>query len=133
MTARAAVGPGLAYGALAFAAGGALGPLRELVVAPSLGALPAALIEAVAMAALLWLAARWVVARLAAPTLRARALLAGIALALVVACDVALGLVFEASGLAASRAPRGLAVQAVGLVLLAWLAAMPFAVHRRAG
>ncbi len=133
MTPRAAIGPGVTYGALAFAAGAVLGPLRELVLAPSIGTLSAALAEAAAMAVLLWLAARWAVARLVAPTMRARALVAGIALALVVTCDAALGLVFEASGLAATRAPRGLAVHAIGLALLAWLAAMPFVVHRRAG
>ncbi|BDG74951.1 hypothetical protein [Roseomonas fluvialis] len=128
----AAITPGLTYGALAFAAGGALGPVRELLLAPTFGAVPAALAEAVAMAVLLWLAARWVVARLAAPTPRARALVAGVALALVVACDVALGLLLDASGLAGTRAPRGLATQVLGLVLLAWLAAMPFVVRRRA-
>ncbi len=132
MTARAVVGPGLTYGALAFAAGGVMGPLRELVLTPFIGALPAALVEAAAMAALLWLAARRVVRGLAAPTRRTRAVVAGIAVVLVVACDIALSLVIEATGLAATRAPRGLAVQVVGVALLAWLAAMPFLVHRRA-
>jgi hypothetical protein len=128
----AGVTPGLIYGALAFAAGGALGPVRELLLAPAFGSVPAALAEAVAMAVLLWLAARWVVARLPVPTRRARALVAGMALALVVACDIALGLLLDASGLAGTRAPRNVATQVLGLVLLAWLAAMPFAVHRRA-
>ncbi len=133
MTAGAAIRPGVTYGALAFAAGGALGPLRELVLAPSIGALPAALAEAAAMALLLWLAARRVLRRIATPTLRARAGVAAIAVAMVVACDAALGLVFEATGLAGTRAPRGAAEQAVGFALLAWLAAMPFLVQRRAG
>ena len=43
-----------------------------------------------------------------------------------------LALAFEASGLAASRAPRGLAEQGIGVALLAWLFALPFLVRRRA-
>ncbi|CAH0189008.1 hypothetical protein [Roseomonas sp. CECT 9278] len=123
---------GLIYGALAFAAGGVLGPLRELLLVPAIGAPGAAMAEAAAMALLLWLAARRVVARLAAPTLRARAAMAGIALALVLASDAALGLLLDASGLSAGRAPRDLTLQLTGLALLAWLVAMPFAVRRHA-
>ncbi|MBR0662431.1 hypothetical protein GXW75_24460, partial [Roseomonas oryzicola] len=49
---------GVLYGGLAFAAGAVLGPLRELLLAPRIGGLAAALAEAAAMAGLLWLAAR---------------------------------------------------------------------------
>lgn len=124
--------PGLLYGALAFAAGGLLGPVRELLLAPRIGATAAALTEALAMAVLLWFAARFVVGRLPVPTPRARLLVAGGALAVVIACDLALGLALDAGGLSAQRAPRGLATQLVGLALLGWLVAMPFAVRRRA-
>lgn len=123
---------GLTYGALAFAAGGVLGPPRELLPAPAIGAPGAALAEAAAMALLLWLAARWVVARLPVPSLPARGVVAGVALAVVLACDVALGLLLDASGLAGGRAPRDVASQLAGLALLGWLVAMPFVVRRRA-
>ena len=126
------IAAGLRYGALALAAGGLLGVLRELAGPRRVAVPAAALAEAAAMALLLWLAARFVVARLPAPTLRARLMVAAVALALVVACELAFGLLLEASGLAAQRAPRGLAVQLVGLALLGWLVAMPFAVRRRA-
>jgi hypothetical protein len=126
------IAAGLLYGALAFAAGALLGPLRELVLAPRLGAALAALAELPAMALLLWLAARHAVARLPAAPPRARAGVAATGLAVVVACELALGAALEASGLAAGRAPRDATLRLVGLALLAWLAAMPFLVHRRA-
>ena len=123
---------GLTYGALAFAAGALLGPVRELLLAPLLGGLPAALVEAAALAVLLWLAARYVVGRMAVPSPRARAVVAGVALVVVVACDVGLGLLLDWSGVAGARAPRGVAERLVGLPPLAWLVAMPLLVHRRA-
>jgi hypothetical protein len=123
---------GLTYGALAFAAGAALGPLRELVVAPLVGGLPAALAEAAALALLLWLAARAAIGRLVLRPARARAIVAGVALALVLGCELALGLVLDQSGLADAREPRALAERLVGLPLLAWLAALPFLVRRDA-
>jgi hypothetical protein len=126
------VNAGLSYGALAFAAGGLLGPLREIVLAERIGGPAAAMAEAAMMALLLWLAARWVVGRLPMPSLRARTVVAGIGLAVVLACEVALGLLLDASGLTSGRAPREVTAQLVGLVLLAWLVAMPFVVRRRA-
>jgi hypothetical protein len=123
---------GLTYGALAFGAGAVLGPLRELVLAPALGGLPAALAEAAALALLLWLAARAALGRLAMRPARARAVVACVAVALVVGCDLALGLVLDLSGLADAREPRALAERLVGLPLLAWLAALPFLVRRDA-
>jgi len=123
---------GLTYGALAFAAGALLGPVRELLLAPLLGGLPAALVEAAALAVLLWLAARCVVVRMAAPSPRARAVVAGVALVVIVACDVGLGLLLDWSGVAGARAPRGVAERLVGLPLLAWLVAMPLLVRRHA-
>ncbi len=121
---------GLLYGGLAFMAGAALGPLRELVLAPRIGGMPAALTEAVAMAGLLWLAARRTIAAAAPPHDRVVVALTG--LVLVLALETLLGLVFAMSGAAADRAPRGIGEQAVGLALLAWFAALPFLVRRRA-
>ena len=121
---------GVFYGGLAFAAGAVLGPLRELLLAPRIGGLAAALVEAAAMAGLLWLAARRAVAGVEA--LRARAVVATLGLVVVLALEALLALAFDASGLAAARAPRGLAEQGIGVALLAWLFALPFLVRRRA-
>ena len=121
---------GVLYGGLAFAAGAVLGPLRELLLAPRIGGLAAALVEAAAMAGLLWLAARRAVAGIEA--LRARAVVATLGLVVVLALEALLALAFDASGLAAARAPRGLAEQGIGVALLAWLFALPFLVRRRA-
>jgi hypothetical protein len=127
-----AIRAGLAYGGLAFLAGAMLGPVRELVLAPRIGGVPAALVEAAAMAVLLWRAARHAMARLAPPIpWRRRATVAGVALLVVVALDVMLGLALQAGGLAEGRAPRGLAEQAVMLPLLAWLVALPLLIVRR--
>ncbi len=121
---------GVLYGGLAFAAGAVLGPLRELLLAPRIGGLAAALVEAAAMAGLLWLAARRAVAGIEA--LRARAVVATLGLVVVLALEALLALAFDASGLAAARAPRGLAEQGIGIALLAWLFVLPFLVRRRA-
>ncbi|MBX6373864.1 MAG: hypothetical protein IRZ13_06440 [Acetobacteraceae bacterium] len=132
---RAGLRAGFAYGALAFLAGAALGPVRELALAPRIGGMAAALAEAVAMGALLWFAARFALARLLADGAgwRPRAAMATTGLAVVVAAEATLGAVFAASGLATQRAPRSAAEQAVGLALLAWLVALPFLLRRGAG
>ena len=122
---------GLRYGALAFLAGAVLGPVRELIPAPSLGGLPAALLEAAAMAVLIFLAARHVLDRMPPRQgWEARAAMAAVGLAVVLLAEFALGSALEASGLAAARAPRPPAERAVGLPLLAWLAALPFFLRR---
>ncbi len=117
---------GLRYGALAFLLGAVLGPARELLLAPSLGGLPAALLEAAAMAVLLPLAARSVLDRL--PPRQgwgARAAMAAAGLALVLLGELALGALLELSGVAEARAPRSAGERAGGLPLLAWFAALP--------
>lgn len=121
---------GLAYGALAFLAGAVLGPVRELVLAPLIGGLPAALAEAAAMAVLLWFAARRTVPP-DAPGWQARAVMAAVALAVVLLAEATLTAVLDASGLSATRAPRSAAERAVGLPLLAWMVALPFLPRRR--
>ncbi|WP_146217157.1 hypothetical protein [Falsiroseomonas bella] len=124
MTTRLPYRAGLAFGAVAFLAGAVLGPLRELALAPRLGGLAAAWIEAAAMAFLLWLAARATVQP--GSSLRDRALIAALALTIVLLAEAALSWIFAATGLAAARAPRGAAEQVPGLVLLLWLVALPF-------
>jgi hypothetical protein len=115
---------GLAFGGLAFLGGAALGPVRELLLAPWLGGIPAAWLEAAAMAAWLWLAAG--IALRAPESTAARGVMAAVALGVVLAAEAALGVALSATGLAATRAPRGLAEQVPGLLLLAWLVALPF-------
>ena len=122
---------GLRYGAIAFALGAVLGPVRELLLAAVLGGLAAALVEAAAMAALLSLAARHVLDRL--PPRQgwaARSAVAAAGLAVVLLAEAALSLLLEASGVAAARAPRSGAERAVGLLPLAWFAALPFLLRR---
>lgn len=122
---------GLRYGTLAFLAGAATGMVRELLLAPWLGGLAAALLEGVAMAVLLPLAARSVLERLPprqGPAVRLA--LAAAALAVVLVGEAALSLLFETSGIAEARAPRSPAELAVGPALLLWFAALPLLLRR---
>lgn len=119
---------GLGFGSLGFLAGALLGPLRELVLAPHLGGIAAALLEALVMALLLWLAARASVPQQADG--RGRAMIAVMALVVVLVAEFLLAWAFAATGLAAARAPRSMAEQAPGVVLLFWLVALPFLVRR---
>ncbi|MCZ8148757.1 MAG: hypothetical protein O9325_13055, partial [Roseomonas sp.] len=113
---------------LAFLAGALLGPLREVVLAPRLGGLAAAWIEAAAMALMLLLAARATLPEELGPS--GRAVVAALALAVVLAAEAALAWLFAETGLAAQRAPRGAAEQAPGLLLLGWLVVLPFLIRR---
>ncbi|MCB4822002.1 hypothetical protein [Roseicella aerolata] len=123
--------PGLLYGLLAFLAGAVLGPIRELVLAPVIGGLQAALIEGAVMAVALFLVARLAARRLPPHAGREpRAGMAAMGLMVVLAAEAALGAALDASGLSAERAVRSGAEQAVGLVLLGWLAVLPFRVRR---
>jgi hypothetical protein len=121
---------GLRLGGLAFLAGAVLGPIREGLLAPRIGGLAAAWAEGAALAGLLWLAAR-----LALPRGQSARQAVGsslVALSVVLAAEAALGVAFEASGLAATRAPRGMAEQVPGLLLLGWVALLPLAMRARA-
>lgn len=111
---------GFRLGAVGFLLGLVLGPLRELLLAPAIGGMAAAVIEAAVMLAALW----W----LAGAALRPPPVpwMAGVvAVATVLAAEMLLGVGFDATGLSAQRAPRGLAEQAVGLVPLLWLGLLP--------
>ena len=120
---------GLRFGGLAFLAGLLLGPMRELLLAPWIGGLAAAWAEGAAMAGLIWLAARASLPR--GQSVRDAALAGLVALAVGLAAEAALGLAFATSGLAATRAPRGLAELVPGYLLLAWLTILPLVVRRR--
>lgn len=118
----ASLAAGLRLGAYAFVAGMLLGPVRELVLAPVMGGLAAAMLEAVLLMAVIWLAAR--LALRPAPAIPWVAALG--AVGLVAGAEMGLGLIFTLLAPAMERVPRDLAEQAVGLIPLAWLAAQPF-------
>ena len=127
----AGIRPGLLYGLLGFLAGTVLGTLRDLALAPTIGSLAAAVLEAAVLGVLLWLAARYAIRFLPAASMReSRAGMALAAVVLVLLGEIALGAALQASGWAAMRPPRGGGEEAIGLLLLAWLAAQPFRVRQ---
>jgi hypothetical protein len=120
----------LAYFLLLFALGWVLGPIRELVLVPRFGRAAGLLIEAPVMLVAMVFAARWCVRRFAVPAgFVARAGMGGLALALVLAAE-----------LAGTRLVRGLSLaewaatfQGVGMVaalLFFLLALMPLLAGR---
>lgn len=126
-----AAGAGLAYALLALAAGWVLGPLRELVVAPRLGPMPALMLEAPLMLAACALAARWTARRFAVPTqIGPRAVMGLAALAVLLAAELAGSMALRGlspgAWLARAATPQGLIP--LGLFLL--FAAMPLLLRR---
>ena len=84
-----------------FGLGMLLGPIRELVLAPRLGALPAALIEAPLVLGFAWLAARFLLRRHAIPPGAPRRVIAAAALVLVLLVEFAAGHLLRGWDLAA--------------------------------
>lgn len=123
------MGAGLRFGGLAFLAGALLGPMRELLLAPWIGGLSAAWMEAGALAMLVWLAARASLPR--GQSAGAAAVAGLVALAVVLAAEAALSLAFATSGLAAAREPREPEELVPGYLLLAWVAVLPLLVRGR--
>jgi hypothetical protein len=90
----AALIAGVLYFAIVFAVGFALGTLRVTTLAPRLGELAAVAVEVPAMLVASWLASAWLVRGFRVPrTSVARLAMGGIALAVLVAAEWALGLV----------------------------------------
>lgn len=128
---KAGIAPGLLYGLLGLLCGAVLGPIREWLLAPVIGGLPAALLEGAVMAVALFVVARVAARRLPPRAGRdPRAAMAVAGVAVVLAGEFALSLVLDATGLSAQRAPRGGMEALVGLLLLGWLAALPFRVRQ---
>jgi hypothetical protein len=128
---RRALVAGLAYAALVFALGFALGTIRVLVVAPRVGDTAAVLFELPLMLAASYLACRALVGRFAVPSAAApRLAMGGLALAVLFLAEAAVGVLgfgrTLAEHLATYRAPGaqlGLAAQLV-------FAALPLVVRR---
>ncbi len=122
---------GLRYGTTAFLLAVVSGAVRELFLAPLLGGLAAALLEAAVLAALLPLVARGILDRMPPRQgWEVRAAMAVAGLALVLAGELTLATALDVSGIAEARAPRSVEERAVGLPLLAWLAALPLLLRR---
>jgi len=122
---RTVLRAGVAYFALVFAVGFALGTVRTLWLAPALGERRAELLETPFMLAACALAARWVVRRFALPTaLRPRLAVGGLALALLVAAELGVVLLVRGEPLGddlARRDPVSGGVYLVSLLLFALL------------
>ncbi|CAA9245374.1 MAG: hypothetical protein AVDCRST_MAG27-1755 [uncultured Craurococcus sp.] len=123
---RAELRAGAAYAAAMFGLGAVLGPVRELAVAPRLGATAAAALEAVPMLVGMAVLAPWIARRLEVPPARpARLGMGGAGLALLVLAETALDWLVRGQSLwlERMRSPAGW----IGLGLLAAFALMPAA------
>lgn len=88
----------LAYAALVFGAGFALGAVRTQVLAPRLGVLTAVSIELPLMLAISWLACGWSLRRFTVPrAVGARAAMGALAFALLMGAELALALALGGS------------------------------------
>ncbi|TCP43118.1 hypothetical protein [Rhodovulum marinum] len=121
-----ALAAGLAYVALVFAAGFALGTLRTLLVAPRVGETIAVILELPVMLALCWLAAGAVIARLAlAPTLPARLTMGGVAFALLMGAELGVSILAFGRDLSGHLAHYATGPGALGLAGQLVFAAIP--------
>ena len=85
--------PALAYAAIVFAAGFALGTLRVLLIAPRLGERAAVALALPVMLALSWLAAGWVLRRWPLPGPVAGLAMGALAFAVLLVLELATGVV----------------------------------------
>lgn len=124
---------GLAYFALAFAAGFLLGTIRVLAIAPRVGERAAELLEAPPMLVVVVAAARFVVRRFVpqAP-LAARVAVGALGLTLLLAVEFTVVLSLRGLSLAEYFASRDPVSGTVYVALLAAFAAMPALAGRRA-
>ncbi len=119
-------GAGLAYWAMVFALGFVLGTIRVLWLAPLTGLLPATLMELPVMLGASWLASGWLVRRFAIASAGEALAAGGLAFALLMAAECALGVAMmgmtPAQWLAELHQPHallGLAGQ-VAFALMPW-------------
>lgn len=123
---------GLSYFAIVFAVGFALGPLREFVLMPRLGALGALLIEAPAMLFACWATARWLLRPAdAALDRRGAAQVGAVALACLVVAELVGAFFLRRMTPAGYLAHLGTGPGLVSLVLFVAFAVMPWMIRRR--
>jgi hypothetical protein len=123
----------LAYFAAVFGTGFVLGAIRVPFLVPRLGVRTAELLEMPVMAVAIVLAARWVARRYALGSSAGLRLAVGlVALALLVAAELALTLALQPGSLAEYVAGRDPVSGSVYLSLLAVYAAMPWMLRRQA-
>ena len=121
----------LAYFGAVFAVGFFLGIVRTLWLAPALGERSAELVELPIMVALSLLAARLVVNSMALPSLGRRLRVGGVALLLLVGCEVGVVIFLRQQSLAEYVAGRDPVAGGVYLAALAVFAAAPGMFGRR--
>jgi hypothetical protein len=125
MDATRTVAAGAAYFALVFAVGFALGAVRTVALAPRLGETAAVAVELPVMLALSWLACRWC-ARFATPRAAvSRLVMGGVALALLLVAEAAVGVLLLGRTLAAHLASYAAPGALLGLPAQLAFAAFP--------
>jgi hypothetical protein len=123
----AAVPAGVLYFALVFAIGFALGALRVTLLAPAIGEFAAVAVELPLMLSASWFASAWLVRSFRVPrTGGARLLMGGVALALLLAAELGLGLFGFGRSLADQFAAWGSPVGLLGLGGQLAFGAIPF-------
>jgi hypothetical protein len=128
---KLALRPGALYGLLGFLLGAVLGPLRELLLAPAMGGVPAAALEAALIAPGLWLIGSYAVRPIASVVgWQPRLAMALVAFFVVMLAEGILAALLESQGLASHRTVPGETERMIGYALMAWLAAVPFLVAR---
>lgn len=124
---RTALLAGLVYVAIVFAVGFALGTLRVTALEPRFGALRSVAIELPLMLAASWFASSWLVRILRVPrTSVARLAMGGLALALLLAAEAALGIVGFGRTVAEQLAAWSDAPGLLGLVAQIVFGLIPF-------
>lgn len=123
---------GLAYFAIAFAAGMTLGPLRLFFLVPRLGTRAAELLELPVMLGVCGLAARWCARRWAVPAAAGpRLAMGGLAVALLLAFEFTLVLRLRGLTLAGYLAERDPVSGPAYYAAVALMALLPWLVGRR--
>ena len=122
---------GIAYFALVFAAGFAMGVIRVPLLVPHLGVRVAELLEMPIMFVVIVLSARFVMKRFAVPAAAKSRLLVGCtALALAVAAELLVAVAFQRQSITQYLASRDPVSGSAFLVMLGVFAAMPFVLAR---
>jgi hypothetical protein len=127
LTARHALTAGAAYFALVFGTGFALGTIRTLWIVPRLGIRTAELLEAPFMLVAIWLAGGWIGRRFSiAEGSAARVAVGVLALALLLAAKILMGVAFQGLSLVEVFTKHDPVSGSIYYALLGVFAAMPW-------